>query len=362
VIRAVRAVGLMLVALSFAALPPALAEPILSESVLVAHLRCYPDHLDRSLWWYARDRVALSRSDGSPAFSFQRFRYKGSAATRDSEVLWARGVLGFTVELDAAPSEVDDAERALSRRLRRRVTLRQLPIEAIESLLLYATAGPEADSGALPPGEWTGEPGVWHVRTFQLGLDPRTTDLLWRAFHQEGLALSLQYSLVARGLPERPPAGTDAPPESARSVVAAGTQPIRVAPDDCPSCFASLEIDARIPAGYTSLEIFCYDFESAAAPSDLARVLVEIRARTATGAEALERVRFLASGPTRMAVHFPVAVEIDGGYELRTVRLFADGHAEEEAWRRFSSWIGIQDVTRYVVAEGRRTLDPRMLY
>lgn len=353
----------LVVALAALAASPAAAHPILNEPERIAGLRIYPDHRDGSLFWYVRDRLDLAAGDGAPAFSFERFRYKGNAATGDSEVFWARGVLSFAVRFDVPPGALAAAERALAGGVRRPVTLRPLPLERVESELIYVAAGDEEEHGVLPPGRWRGEPGLWRERTYQLGLGRRTTELLWRAYHLGGVALSLNYEVFGRGLAARPdPREEGREDEMMAAPAAAGAIPIRVSPVACPACFTSSDLDARIPAGYTRLDVFCHDFLTGAAPADLAMVRVEVRATAVDGERPRQQLRFVPGGPARQEMRFKFAVRLDAGYELRAVRLFADGRSEAGAWRRVDSWIGIQDVTFYTAAEGPTALDPRNLY
>jgi len=199
--------------------------------------------------------------------------------------------------------------------------------------------------------------------------------LLWDAYHLGGVSISLSYSVVGRGLPRRPDPETDEidpdeEPATISEAVSSGAIPVLVDPEGCDSCFESHELDAEIPAGYTFLDVYCYDFETGEAPTDLARVLVDIRGRAITGDKPVERLRFVPGGSVRDAVHFKFAVDLDAGYEFRVVRLFADGHSEvgdgsaaEDAWARVEQWAGILDVTRYTeLAATKGPLDPRMLY
>ena len=345
---------------------PAAAWPVLDEPLIAGGLRCYPDHRDPRLFWFVRDRLSLAVSSGSPGepgFVFHRFRYTGSSKTGDSGDFWGRGVLDFHVALEPLPQEIEAALQVIGRRTARRIVLEPLPLDRIETALVYVTAGEDSRFGSVPSESWGSEGTLWTERTYSLGMSPLTAQLLWDAYHLEGVALSLNYSLVARGLPTQPdPREAEETHEPSAAIVGGGAIPIQVSPRDCPRCFASTELDAEIPAGYTFLDVFCYDFASGAAPTDLAMVLVDVRASGVRGSTE-ERIRFLAEGPIRQAVHFKFAVRLDAGYEIRTSRIFARGHIEEGEWKSVPSWTGIQDVTAYTADAARRAaLDPRALY
>jgi hypothetical protein len=343
---------------------PAETWPVLSEPHVSAGLRCLPDDGDAGLWWYVRQELELAPSAGAPAFSLHRFRYTGSRVTGDSGASWGKGLMSLLVRFEAAADAVARAREEIGRTVGRPVRLRPLPIERVETSLLYVTAGDEPQHGELPRGGWEGD-GVWTERAYTLGLPPLTTDLIWSASQAGGLALSLNYSIVGRGLAARPQSGEQQgpAPEPVTATVAGGALPIRVSPSECPRCFRSTDLDAEIPAGYTFLDLFCHDFQSAATPTDLALVVVEVRATAVSGERPVARHRFRPGGPARQAVHFEFAVRLEEGYEVRVIHVFADGRSQEGPWERVERWSGIRDVTSFAESAGRvEVLDPRMLY
>lgn len=344
---------------------PAAALPVSGEAEVVAGLRCYPDHEDRALWWYLPARMEMADAAEGPAFRFQRYRYSGTTATGDSGTFWSKGVVTLRVRLEPPAGAVAAARRALERRLGRAVSLQAVPVERVDSVLLYASAGEAGPSGDLDGGKWTGQTGRWAERTFVVGLDRHTAGLLWDTFHAGGLAMSLGYGLVATALPHRPaadPFGGEPEEVEPREVTLVGDAlPIRVSPESCSECFASTELDARIPAEYPFLETRCYDFTTGAAPSGLGLVIVEVRATAVTGDPVVERLRFEPGGATSAMVHFRFAVNLDDGYTYRVVRVFGDGRVEAGDWLREETFTGLLDVTRYRPAAGRE-LDPHALY
>jgi hypothetical protein len=271
------------------------------------------------------------------------------------------------VRLAADPAALAAAEAAVESRLRRPIALRAVPLRRIDSVLLYAATGAagELADGELADGEWRDEPGRWTDRTFLVAMEPRTTELLWDAFHGDGLAMSLGYSLVGTAVSHRPaadPFGGEPEAVTPGELTLGGDAlAIRVSPAACPGCFVSTELDAEIPAEYPFLDTRCYDFANGRSPGDLGLVVVEVRATAVNGDPLVERVRFAPAGPTTAAVHFALAVSLDAGYSYRVARVYGDGRTELGDWRRETTWSGLLDVT-----EDRRPtdrgLDPRALY
>jgi hypothetical protein len=273
-------------------------------------------------------------------------------------------VLSFDVRFAPAPEAVA-AAHALLGRGRGAAVLRPLALERVEAVVLYAGPG-EVAAGELPPGAWEGQGAVWSERSYVVGLEPASAQLLWEAYQRGGLAVSLSYGLVAKGLRARPAAAAlghaaeAAAPESL--TFAGGALPIHVAPQECPACFQSTDLDAEIPAGYTFLDVYCHDFQSAAAPLDLGLVIVEVRAEAVSGDRPVEEARFRRADSGHAPIHFRFAVRLERGYEYRVSRVFDDGRVEGGDWARVAGWNGVLDVTRQAPAERRAALDARMLY
>jgi hypothetical protein len=359
---------------------PAAAWPVLDEARDVAGVRVLPDHEDPGLFWTVDDRVRMAQEgDGTPAFRFDRFRYTGRGVSGDRGTFRARGLIRFTVRSGLSSDELAAVEAALAAEHRRPVEIRPLPVEEIETRLVYATIGGDDAAGALGPAN---RGSLRDTLSFTVGLESRDADLLWSAYERDGVALSLHYAVVGRVLPTRPgrdrraSRGVDEllgeeedleDPTPEALPVAAGAVPVAVTPDACPSCFESLDLDAVIPAEYARLEVRCQDFTTGAAPDDLVQVLVEVRATAAAGSSRpFERLRFLPDGDTHAEARFPVAVRLDAGYEVRPGRVFLDGHVELDDWRPVESWAGLVDITHYVSDAATDTvslaLDPRELY
>ena len=348
----------------------AAAWPIASESENLAGLRVYPDHEDPALWWYLPDRLELVESAGEPMFRFERYNYSGTAATGDRGTVWGKGILTLRVRFVPAAEAVARAKTQLSRRSRRPIGLQPVGIEKVESVLLYASAFEGGPAGDLGEGSWGNGGGAdrWIERDYMLGLTPETAQMLWDTFHDDGLAMSLGYSLAGKAVsyrPQRDPfTGEVEELEAAVVTLSGDTLAIRVSPEECGPCFAETQLDAEIPAEYPFLEARCYDFSSGLAPSDLGLVIVEVRAMAVSGDRVLERVQFEPGSPATAEVHFEFAVRLDAGYEYRVVRVYEDGHTEADEWAAADGFHGILDVSerRRPEQAAQAQLDARQLY
>lgn len=343
-------------ALALIAAAPAGAWPVLAEARTAAGLRCFPDHADAARWWYLSERLELAERDGAPAFSLVRHRYLGSATTGDTDRFWARATLALEVRFATASQAVPTARAELERALGRTVSLEPLPLERLEAVVHYA--GGADVSGTLDGADSTGP--TWEQRSFAIGLEPTEAQIVWDAFHRGGLALSVAWDASARMLAARPEDRSSPVPDPAPLAVAGGALAVAVSPAACPECFASVDLDAGLPAEYPFLEVACFDFRSPDTPSDLGLVQVEVRAQSVGAGRLTEHVRFLPDGDPRMNVHFRLPVRLDRGFDYRVSRVYADGRVEADAWQERAGWSAILDVTRYRSATA--ALDPRLLY
>ena len=351
------------------------AEAVFSEVFVIEGVKLYPDSREPDKFYYAPAGVEMKSVEGEPSFSFMRFRYIGSAATGDSGAFRGKALLTFTIRLDTQPDNLEVVEAELHRRLGHSVRLYPLPIVDVESDLVYSALGggdSKTESGILGGGYWgraeeenTGE--VWNERTYYISADPLTADMLWQAYHNGTVLLSLNVAVESRGVKERPQ-GSVAGGETVTRTVFADAVPVSISPQRYPRLFVDYEIDAEMPAGYTFLDVYCYDFQEENRPEDLLAVDVEVRGRAMNGDLLVERIRFSVEEPEvfKRQVHFRYAVSLDSGYEYRIVRTYGTTGREIGAWEKVSDWSGICDVTTVQRTAGSprdaRPLDPRMLY
>ena len=283
-------------------------------------------------------------------------------------------MLSFTVEFQSQRDKLHTAKRDLERRLRRQVTLLPAPVADMSADLIYSAVKEgetEEHSGVLSGGNWAGEEDAtgeyWDVRTFSIGADPYSTNLLWQTYHDGKVLLALSVSVTASGIQERRlPDGPE--PEVTARTVFADTIRIEVSPDDFPSLFSSVDINERMPAGYTFLDVYCHDFsEGWSQEREISRVVVEIRGKAISGDHPVERISFEAEAPelVKQSVHFRFAMDLNAGYAYRVTRVGRGGNTTAGEWIEVADWNGICDVSmtqRDQMILDSKPIDPRMLY
>lgn len=353
---------------------PLLAEAVFSEVVVVEGVKFYPDLDDRTVYYYAPVGIKLKDAGGSPAFSFSRYRYTGTRTTGDAGVFRGKALLTFTVQLQTEPKNLGSAQTALERSLGHSVRLYSLPIVDVKSDLIYAalTESGANESGTLRGGYW-GRPTdeeigeIWTERTYYVSADPYSADMLWQAYHKGNVLLSLTVAVDSRGIKEKPIGGTNSAETVTRTVLADAIR-IGVSPESHPQCFREMDIDEKMPAGYTFLDVYCYDFQAEDRPEDLLVVDVEVRAKAVGGDLIIGRVRFLPDQPDvyKHQVHFRFAVSLDAGYSYRVIRTYGASGKTAGEWIDVPYWNGMCDVTMGQRSghsfRDARPLDPRLLY
>jgi len=380
--RAARATGTCAAAWLLAlACGHAAALPLLTQRETLEGLIIYPDEKRAYIYYYVPGRVRLAQTDNTPHFSFRRLRYTGTKLMGDQGTIRGRGSLSFTVEFEDLGKQVTAAQKALKRR-HRRATLQPIPVEQVEAELVYVVIEDDGSQRGerLATGIWAEPPkeppthgpsaGQWESKSFELALNPRTTQVMWEAYEKGGVLLSLNYAVVATGVSDlnRLPheaqrrlnelrraaedAGEDFEPDEqqleriARTVRADALQ-IKVSPTAHPECFTSTDIDAEMPAGYVFLDVYCYDFQNDP-DTTIAKKRVEIRGHGIAGGRPKVKVDFRRNKPDEVsrAVHFDLAVDLNKGYEYRIVDFDDDGNITRSDWNAVKDWNGILDISK----------------
>ncbi|MDH4220440.1 MAG: hypothetical protein OEW23_16915 [Candidatus Aminicenantes bacterium] len=366
---------LVLLAAIFLCLFPPCAHPevLLSRPINMEGTVLYPDSQVKSVYYYVPGKLKIKQIEGMPEFSFHRYRYLGTSATGDPGDFKGRGIITFTVEITTDLDSIKKAEQIL-REEQKRIELKPIPLQNVQSELIY-TSIEEQDSGKLEGGHWVEDPEspspaaqpeqeVWRSKRFTLGMNILTTNLLWDRFHKGGLILSLNYSLVAQGVSDMEASETQKHLTQVQKSVLNDSLSIRVSPSEHAQCFKSVEIDAEMPAGYTFLDVFCYDFQDASEQRGLYRKEVEIRGTAISDQRPVEKAVFSALDPGvyKQSIHFPFAMDLDKGYEYRIIRIDKKGTVKKGEWTAEASWTGILDVTDYSNSEHKGKKNRRKLY
>jgi len=377
----VAAVGVLLVALLCG---HAAALPLLTVGETIEGLVIYPDDKEARVFYYVPGRIELAETAGTPQFSFRRMRYVGTKLMGDQGTFRGRGDISFTVRFENLSDKVAKAHRVLKRTRHRRAVLLPIPVDTIEADLVYSVIeGGDVQQGetlatglwAEPPTEPTTEgpsAGQWESKSFTIALNPRTTQLMWQAYEEDAVLLSLNYAVVAKGVSDldvlpleaqrrldelrRQIEGdkddgeqfepTEIELEAISRTVQSGALQIAVLPDEHPECFRSVDLDAEMPAGYVFLEVYCYDYQNDP-DTTIAKKTVEIRGYGIARGRPKVKVSFRRSTPdeTVQSVRFELAVDLDKGYEYRIVDYDDEGTVTKRDWIAVADWTGILDIS-----------------
>lgn len=344
--------------------------PLLTEPFAVEGINLFPDSTDASLFYYAPSAISLKYTEGEPEFTFQRFRYLGTSALGDMGTFWAKGILSFTIVIDSPVDQLNSARNSLKARGINTPRLRPLPIASTDSVLIYHLAqGSEDDQGLIAGGEMTDDlssnTNAWLKKSFTVELDALSTDLLWQAYQQGNVVLSLGVSVHVTGLNGRRKKNMPEP-ELITQTVFSDALRVEVSPSRHPQLFQTTDIDAKMPAGYTYLTVFCHDFAEDY-QVDHVRVLVEVRGIAVDGDTPQTQVEFSEATPanTRQEIHFEFAMNLDAGYLYRVTTINSRGELGQGEWQTVELWSGNLDVSLRQEKEGStaiKKLDPRDLY
>ncbi len=341
------------IGLLMAASAPLAAWPVLSEGRETTAGWCYPDHQEPRVWWLPPDAVELKDDGGHPDVHLTIFSYTGVRETGDLGSTKSGAVLQFTLEFPAAGARLAEAQRGLGPQ----GTVRPLVPEQIDAEVVFA--GVNSVRQATSMEDEATDPGAWTERSFSMRLTPEETAVVADAWEHGSVILSVNLAASATVLQVRPLRGEEAVPELAP--VFADAAPITIDSAADPSAVRLLELDATMPAAYTSLELGCSELAASGGLSDLSRVIAVVEAEAMNGDLIDQEVRFsIGSAPTQVA-KFDRAVRLDHGYRLRVARVFATGAIEEKPARRIEVWQGFVDICS-VAAGTDAGLDPRLLY
>jgi hypothetical protein len=330
---------------------PAAARPAAPRPL--GGLTVYADDQRPGLFYYGPGELALVLGEGGrPDFHFMQARYTGSAVTADRGRLLHRSLLSFRVAMQApGPAELQAARAALGGG--RPVELRPLPIQRVDTVLVYAPVGASEEPTPLPAGHFeeaaegapAGPGSSWTTRSYSLGLDAVTSELFWGALMKGQVVLSVSYSFHAAG-PAADGAAPGAAPGDASRVVRAGAFAVSVDAARWPELFRRVDIGERVPPDYPLLDVYCYDFRDALHEA-LYEKQVEVEAEGVGGRPVSARARFGRDQPDLYArgIRFGVAVRLDRPYRYRVTEVHADGRATVSSWRPRASWAELLDIT-----------------
>ncbi len=206
---------LLLAGLATLGATSARALPDLSNPRPAGPLTLYPDHENRSLFYFEPGDLELARDRrGKPDLHFLQMRYVGTAVYGNEGETGSHSTLTLRIRMDGpTPAELAPARVGLARALGRRVELRPLPVADFEAVLVYApvrrTTSESVEVGSVSGGHFEADGGrearssrdaFWRERVYTLSLDPQTSQLFWKALQAGELVLSVGYAFFTRGV------------------------------------------------------------------------------------------------------------------------------------------------------------------
>jgi hypothetical protein len=369
---------------------PVLAAPDLRQPTDAGPLRVFPDDRRSSLYYYLPGELRVATDeDGRPDAQLFEVRYLGTAAAGDQGESLFRSLFSFQVVMDGPDSkEIGEARKALAAlRKRGSVELRPLPVDRLESALVWAPVVPLERSDApevLPGGHFEAEDtegkssnrSFWTRRSYTVPLDVHSAQLLRTALQEGQVLVSLGYAFYCVGIgPDEPIEVLSGTPALVREIekragrsekspgekdgrvgvhlVRAGATSVTVDAARWPELLKRVDVNERIPPAYALLGVYCYDFREGLRP-DLYLKRVQIEARGVAGDPVSREVVFERSSPDLYthSLRFPFAVRLDRPYRYRVIEVSEDGRVMEGSWVEVESWVRPLDVTSAPPAEG----------
>lgn len=366
----------------------ALAQPDLSQRRQVGTLIVYADDRRSNLYYYAPNELTLAELlPGKPDLHVLQIRYTGTAAGGDQGRQVYRSLLNFRVRMPAVTvDELQVAKGILSPRADF-IELRPLPIRRVEAALVYTALNAEAERSkptALPAGYFqesekekpTTSDVYWSERIYTLSLDNDTAQVFWSAFQKGQVVLSLGYAFMADGVEHdanivkltgsaeliealQGQIGKQSSDPRQRTIAVVRTGAFAVTADagKWPDLFKRIDLNDRVPPGYATIDIYCYDFQSR--DIQVYEKRVEIEAEGVTGDLVRVDTKFRGKQPDIYArnLRFPFAVRLDRPYRYRVVTTALDGTMTVTPWLTQENWVRILDVTEPSVAQAPKEED-----
>lgn len=317
------------------------AWPVFDEALDLAGTRFYPDSESTALWWQAVTSIRLANINGNP-LDFVRYRYIGSVATGDSGTIWMQGLLTFHIVLGQPLEHAQHMRQVLAEEIGRPVTVRTVPAQKLRAGLTLTN--PAGETVQLASGTFSESPAPGSPYPVQLVMTPASTQIFWRAMHNDGSPMSAYFDLTAHGYATRPEDVEDTP-ELGAARLFAGVVPVRASGDSCPQCFRSHDLGSSNRRALPTVDVFCCDRD--AARDDIpVMVLLELEASGVDGGAVREKRNFQtnrAAGIER--IEFSHAVQMQSGYRYRVQRVFESGALETTGWSNAAYWMGLLDIS-----------------
>jgi hypothetical protein len=352
------------------------AEPNLAVLTSLGELSVYPDDRYPNRFYYVPGALQIARSEnGQPALHLLLTRYVGTQFAGDQGEWINRNILSVRFHRPELTAEQKrKARNILSSRGVINPRLVPLPLYGIEGAIQYTAVDSETVVNLPVDGVFknSDEPltsartSLWTERQYSLSLGPNDAQLLLSALDQGGVLISFAYAYLAKsaqgssGLPielsgspevmdvlkERIDlaAGEDS---EMISTVRADAIALSIEPEHSEFHITKMDINDRLPPGYASLDVYCFDFQQETVPGQYAK-RIEIKATSPTGKTVKSFLEFARKTPEVYAQSFniPFAVKFSEPFEYRVVSVFETGKVEEVTpWTERAEWSGVLDIS-----------------
>ena len=352
------------------------AEPNLAAPTLLGEISAYPDDKYANRFYYVPRALSISKSEnGHPALHLLVTRYVGSQHTGDESEWINRNILSVRFDRpDISPEQKRHARNILISRGIVKPRLMPLPLFGIEGAIQYTAVDSQTVINLPVDGTFknaddpsSGSPAsLWTERQFSLSLGPNDAQLLMSSLSQGGVLVSFAYAYLAKstlqgaelpfelsGSPELVEflkdridvvAGDDV---EMLSTVRADAIALSIEPENSEFHITKLDINDRLPPGYASLDVYCYDFQQDMVPGQYAK-RIDIKAQSPTGKTVQSSLEFTKKTSEVYAQSFNIqfAVNFSAPFYYRVVSVYETGRVEEVTpWTEREQWAGILDIT-----------------
>jgi hypothetical protein len=352
------------------------AEPNLEALTFLGDLSAYPDDKKANRFYYVPRALRISNSEnGHPALHLLVTRYVGSQAAGDQGQWINRNIL--SVRFHRPEISSDQKRQALNILKSRGIVkprLVPLPLFGVEGAIQYTAVDSQSIVNLPVDGFFknSDDPlssesaSLWTERQYSLSLGPNDAQLLLSSLSQGGVLVSFAYAYLAKSTHSRsgPQLELSGSPDlvdflQERIDVAAGEDlemvstvradaiALSIEPENSEFHITKLDINDRLPPGYGSLDVYCYDFQQEMVPGQYAK-RIDIRAESPTGKTVRSSLEFTQKTAEVYAqsLNIPFAVKFSAPFYYRVVSILETGRVEEVTpWTERAQWSGVLDIT-----------------
>jgi hypothetical protein len=326
-------------------------------------LRLYPDVKDKQIYYYPPAGMTLVKNrDGDPDFRMVMMRYTGRKLSQDRQKKVFRNICQFKVAIQMPAKEKLAAIQAELGR----VTLKRMPLNSIQSFLIYTPAVP-GEKGIIVNGnteEASNSSG--EERTFTIQVSNEDAQILEKAFQKQQALISVGYAFFAEGVSsENESVTVDSSQitnpafasflqnfrdslnlKPIKKVVLAGAGSLGITlPADYQKFLSKVDVNEQLPPEYAMIDVRCYDFNNALR-ADLYAKKIEIEALSIENKPITAQATFYRRSPDIYVknVRFDYAVRIDAPLRYRITDISDAGKPFVKGWIESKEW-GPIDIT-----------------